>query len=135
MLNARFGQSLTQDLTSWIIHLMNGNEISISTGIPENITLDLLKNPTDKYLNIVTGSSIGEACLKLQIMDGKVLDKAAVLIKFNYNHQLQITDFTPLIEYFDAFPGDSQITWGYSIDTAQEVPVSIIILKIYIQTQ
>lgn len=131
MLNARFGQSLTMDLTSWIIQLMNGNEISIRTGIPENITLDLLKNPTNKYLNIVTGSSIGEACLKLQIMNGKVLDKAAVLIKFNYNHQLQITDLTPLIEYFDAFSGDPQITWGYSIDSTQEDPISIIILKIF----
>lgn len=129
MINVNYGNKVSEETLSQIVKLMKGESIALHTGISEEVIVELANFPGEKVLNVVIGKSIEEASRCLPDNSDEHIKEAAVLIKVNSDYTFQTVELATLIRYFDSYPKDPKITWGYSLDANQEDPVTIIILK------
>lgn len=129
MIKVNYGDKLSEETCTRILNLMKGEAIAFDGSVSEDILFDIMKQSGDKVLEIVSGNSIAEATAHLQDNTDEVISSAAVLIKATPDYQFLPIELTGLLRYFDSYPMDPKITWGYCLHSNQENPITIIILK------
>lgn len=129
MINVHYGVDVSEETVSQILKLMKGECFTFHTGIAEEVILEIANNPGEKILNVAVGETIEEAARSLSDNSNEIIREAAVLIKVNSKYRFQPVELTNLIRYFDSYPKDPKITWGYSLDSNQDNSVTILILK------
>lgn len=129
MIKVNYGDKLSEETCTRILNLMKGEAIAFDGSVSEDILFDIMKQSGDKVLEIVSGNSIAEATAHLQDNTDEVISSAAVLIKATPDYQFLPIELTGLLRYFDSYPMDPKITWGYCLQSNQENPITIIILK------
>ena len=129
MIKVNYGDKLSEETCTRILNLMKGEAIAFDGSVSEDILFDIMKQSGDKVLEIVSGNSIAEATARLQDNTDEVISDAAVLIKATPDYQFLPIELTGLLRSFDSYPMDPKITWGYCLQSNQENPITIIILK------
>lgn len=129
MIKVNYGDKLSEETCARILNLMKGEAIAFDGSVSEDILFDIMKQSGDKVLEIVSGNSIAEATARLQDNMDEVISGAAVLIKATPDYLFLPIELTGLLRYFDSYPMDPKITWGYGLQSNQENTVTIIILK------
>lgn len=129
MLNVNYGNIVSEETKSQIAMLLEGEGCVLNTGISPDVISDMMDHSGEKVLNIVMGDTIDAASRCLPSNLNEHLNEAVVLIKVRPDYHFLPMELVALIRYFDAYPKDPKITWRYCLDSAQEQPVTIIILK------
>lgn len=129
MIKVNYGDKLSEETCARILNLMKGEAIAFDGSVSEDILFDIMKQSGDKVLEIVSGNTIAEATARLQDNMDEVISGAAVLIKATPDYLFLPIELTGLLRYFDSYPMDPKITWGYGLQSNQENTVTIIILK------
>ena len=129
MIKVNYGDKLSEETCARILNLMKGEAIAFDGSVSEDRLFNIMKQSGDKVLEIVSGNSIAEATARLQDNTDEVISGAAVLIKATPDYQFLPIELTGLLRYFDSYPMDPKITWGYGLQSNQENTVTIIILK------
>lgn len=129
MIRVNYGDKLSEETCIRILNLMKGEAVAFDSNVSEDILFDIMRQSGDKVLEIVSGNSIAEATARLQDNTDEVISGAAVLIKATPDYQFLPIELTGLLKYFDSYPMDPEITWGYCLQSDQESTVNINILK------
>lgn len=129
MIRVNYGEEVAAETAARIANLLKGEIHACVSGLPEDLILQIMKRPGDTVLNIVSGKTIEEASRSLPDNTDETIGEAAVLIKATSEYRFNVKEISCLIDYFDSYPMDPRITWRYCLNSTQEQPVEILILK------